>query len=200
MLELRSCGREQFLADTDMIFHRPADIEKQQQLDGVEPLGDELQIEPAGIVRGRAHGAVEIELFGRPLAGELPQAAQRQLDVAGAELDGIVEVAELAAVPDLHRAAVASILLADAHAFGIVTVRTEGRGAGGADPFAPTLMSLPLLGKALPSTVAIHSFRSDHDLEAKDSQHGILCGEVIHTIAPDAELLFANWDTDRYAY
>src|SRR5207244_9033085 len=138
----------QFLADADVIFHRSADIEKQQQLYRVVPLGDELQIEPAGIVRGRAHGAVEIELFGRPLARELPQAAQRQLDVAGAEFDGIVEVAELAAVPDLYRAAVAPILLADAYAFGIVAVRAEGRGAGGAYPFAPALMPLPLLGKA----------------------------------------------------
>ena len=37
----------------------------------------------------------------------------------------------------------------------------------------------------------------DGNLEARDSQHGILCAEVLHTIAPDAELLFANWDPDR---
>jgi subtilisin family serine protease len=53
------------------------------------------------------------------------------------------------------------------------------------------------LGKALPAKVAVRSFRADGDLEARDSQHGILCGEVIHAIAPDAELLFANWDGDR---
>jgi hypothetical protein len=50
------------------------------------------------------------------------------------------------------------------------------------------------LGKALPARVAARSFRSDGDLEAKDSQHGILCGEVIHALAPDAELLLANWE------
>src|SRR5207253_9655822 len=33
-------------------------------------------------------------------------------------------------------------------------------------------------------------------LEARGSQHAILCGEVIHTRAPDAELLLANWDVD----
>jgi hypothetical protein len=52
------------------------------------------------------------------------------------------------------------------------------------------------LGRALPVHVLVRSFRDDGDLEAKDSQHGILCAEVIHTVAPDAELLFANWDWD----
>ena len=106
MLELGARGREQLLADPDVVFHRPADIDEQQQLDRVVPLRHQLQIEPAGIVRGRFDGAVEIELVGRPLARELPQPAQRQLDVAGAELDRVVEIAELAPVPHLDRAAV----------------------------------------------------------------------------------------------
>ena len=53
------------------------------------------------------------------------------------------------------------------------------------------------LGEVLPDHVTVHSFRDDGDLEAKDSQHGILCGEVVHAIAPDAELLFANWEPER---
>jgi len=53
------------------------------------------------------------------------------------------------------------------------------------------------LGKALSASVTVRSFRDDGNLEAKDSQHGILCGEVIHAIAPDAELLFANWELPR---
>ena len=52
------------------------------------------------------------------------------------------------------------------------------------------------LGKALPAKVTVRSFRKDGNLEARDSQHGILCGEVIHTLAPEAELLFANWEED----
>lgn len=52
------------------------------------------------------------------------------------------------------------------------------------------------LGKALPRQVKARSFRVDGNLEARDSQHGILCGEVIHALAPDAELLFANWEPD----
>jgi hypothetical protein len=49
-------------------------------------------------------------------------------------------------------------------------------------------------GGALPARVTARSFRSDGNLEARDSQHGILCGEVVHALAPDAELLFADWD------
>jgi hypothetical protein len=52
------------------------------------------------------------------------------------------------------------------------------------------------LGKGLPHSVKTHSFRFDHDLEARDSQHGILCAEVVHALAPEAELLFATWEPD----
>jgi subtilisin family serine protease len=52
------------------------------------------------------------------------------------------------------------------------------------------------LGRELPWRVLTRSFRSDGNLEAKDSQHGILCAEILHTVAPDAELLFANWEPD----
>jgi subtilisin family serine protease len=53
------------------------------------------------------------------------------------------------------------------------------------------------LGKALPARVTVHSFRRDGNLEARNSQHAILCGAVIHTLAPEAELLFANWEPRR---
>src|SRR5262245_65922875 len=50
-----------------------------------------------------------------------------------------------------------------------------------------------LLGTALPAKVMARSFRRDGNLEARDSNHGVMCAEVIHTLAPDAELVFANW-------
>jgi hypothetical protein len=53
------------------------------------------------------------------------------------------------------------------------------------------------LGKALPERVTVQSFRRDGNLEARDSQHGILCGETVHALAPEAELLFANWEPER---
>lgn len=53
------------------------------------------------------------------------------------------------------------------------------------------------LGTALPASVTVQSFRADGNLEARDSQHGILCAEVVHALAPEAELLFANWEPDR---
>jgi subtilisin family serine protease len=50
------------------------------------------------------------------------------------------------------------------------------------------------LGKALPANVIVRSFRLDGNLEARNSQHGILCGEILHAVAPRAELLLANWE------
>lgn len=52
------------------------------------------------------------------------------------------------------------------------------------------------LGKHLPARVTARSFRRDGELEARDSQHGILCAEIVHSIAPDAEILLANWEPD----
>jgi subtilisin family serine protease len=53
------------------------------------------------------------------------------------------------------------------------------------------------LDHILPASVQARSFRSDGNLEARDSQHGILCAEVVHALAPDAEILLANWEPDR---
>jgi subtilisin family serine protease len=53
------------------------------------------------------------------------------------------------------------------------------------------------LGSALPREVKVRSFRADGNLEARPSEHGILCAGVIHALAPEAELLFANWEPGR---
>jgi len=53
------------------------------------------------------------------------------------------------------------------------------------------------LGQCLPRKLECRSFRRDGNLEARNSEHGILCGEILHTIAPNADLLFANWEDDQ---
>ncbi len=75
---------------------------------------------------GGADGAGQIEDLGRPFAGEMPQPAQGDLDVARAQFHRVVEVFEFAPVPDLDRAPVAGAVLADAHPFGVVAVGAEG--------------------------------------------------------------------------
>ena len=50
------------------------------------------------------------------------------------------------------------------------------------------------LGKSLPNRVTVRSFRRDGNLEAPGSEHGILCAEAVHAIAPEAELLLLNWE------
>ena len=60
-----------------------------------------------------------------------------------------VEVAKLAPVPHLDRAALAAGFLADAHALGVEAVSPERRGAAGADPFRSALVTPFLLGEPL---------------------------------------------------
>jgi subtilisin family serine protease len=52
------------------------------------------------------------------------------------------------------------------------------------------------LGKTLPAKVQTCCFRDDGNFEAKNSQHGILCAEVLHALAPEAELLLVTWEPD----
>jgi Subtilase family len=52
------------------------------------------------------------------------------------------------------------------------------------------------LKHGLPAEVRTKSFRRDGDIEARDSQHGILCAEILHTLAPDAEIVLADWEPD----
>src|SRR4029079_13036630 len=98
-----------------------------------------LNVQPAGVARRVLDRRVEIELVGHALAGEAPQRAHRDLDVAGVDLDRVVEVAERALVPDLDRAAAAAALLADAYALGIVALRAEPTRGRRAEPFGTAL-------------------------------------------------------------
>jgi len=56
-----------------------------------------------------------------------------------------------------------------------------------------------LLGSELPATVEARSFGyggiDAPDLDPVDAVHGAACAEVIHDMAPDAELVFANVDS-----
>jgi subtilisin family serine protease len=50
------------------------------------------------------------------------------------------------------------------------------------------------LGVSLPRAVLARSFRSDRDLEQPRTGHGTRAAQVVHALAPGAELLLANWD------
>jgi hypothetical protein len=102
-----------------------------------------LDVEPAGVARRAGDGAVQIQFVLGAFAGEAAQAAQGDLDVARAELDGVVEVAVFAVLPDLDRGAVAGRGAADADAFRVVAAVAEGRGAAGAYPLAAAGSGVP---------------------------------------------------------
>jgi subtilisin family serine protease len=48
--------------------------------------------------------------------------------------------------------------------------------------------------KGLPRDAVARSFRRDGRLDAKDSDHGLMCAEVLRHIAPEARVIFANWE------
>ncbi|MBN2198718.1 MAG: S8 family serine peptidase [Candidatus Aminicenantes bacterium] len=52
-----------------------------------------------------------------------------------------------------------------------------------------------LLGTELPSSVRTRSFRTDGNLSA-GSVHGTACAEIVHDMAPDAELYLVNFSTE----
>ena len=96
-------------ADTlHMVVHAAADIEEQQHPHRVAPLRLHAQVQRAGVRRGGMDGAGQVQLRRGAGAGEAAQAAQRHLHVAGAKLQRVVQVAELALVPHLHRPAMAA--------------------------------------------------------------------------------------------
>jgi subtilisin family serine protease len=53
------------------------------------------------------------------------------------------------------------------------------------------------VGREIAAEPTWKSFRLDGDLEARDSRHGVLCAEVLHTIAPRSQPLLANWEPDN---
>lgn len=52
-----------------------------------------------------------------------------------------------------------------------------------------------LLGTDLPANVTARSFTADTEIDQTGSVHGTACAEIIHDIAPDAELFFTIYDT-----
>jgi len=52
-----------------------------------------------------------------------------------------------------------------------------------------------LLGTELPSSVITQSFRVDRSITA-DEEHGAACAEIVHDMAPYAELWLVNFETD----
>lgn len=52
-----------------------------------------------------------------------------------------------------------------------------------------------LLGTELPSSVTAKSFRADNDIEGNEV-HGAACAEIVHDMAPDADLILVNFSTE----
>lgn len=53
-----------------------------------------------------------------------------------------------------------------------------------------------LLGLELPGSVVTHSCRADSDITGQGERHGTAVAEVVHDVAPEAQLYLANFDSE----
>jgi hypothetical protein len=53
-----------------------------------------------------------------------------------------------------------------------------------------------LLGSELPSSVITQSFRADHDITGGGKVHGTAVAEIVHEVAPGAQMYLVNFETD----
>ena len=83
--------------------------------------GHHLDIQQARVPRGGLDGVVQIQLFSRAGTRKFTEPAHRDFDIAGTQLNPIVEVLEVATIPYLHRAFVFAFT-ADANTFGVVAI------------------------------------------------------------------------------
>src|SRR5262249_6062893 len=120
-LELASRRRKEIFRRLDMPVHRAADVEEEQDFDGVAPLGPPAHVDIAAL-GAAADRFVEVELLGRAFAREAAQAPER--DFHGARAEGLVavEILEVAPVPDFHGASHPALVLADAHALRVLAI------------------------------------------------------------------------------
>ncbi len=165
--------------------HRAADVHEQQQADVVAARRAEDQLDLAGVAAGLVDGLVEVELRLLSLAGELAQAAQRDLHRAHVERVVGAVVLEAALLGDLHRRA-ALALAADADAGRMLAAVPERRLAAGADPLVAAVVALVLLLQALQE--AAHQLVGGQLLEPGPLL-GRQLGEVLRILQPLHHLL-----------
>jgi VanZ family protein len=173
--------------------------------DGVLRVVVEYRSEESGFARTTSPGTdllSRIELMGGKIestAGNLIQAKVSP--------ESLLQLANLRSVKYLRQPVMA-----------FCQVTSEGVAVTGADLWQPMLPYRPqgakvcvldkgfkgyehLLGTELPSTVTVRSFRADGalydgSLPERFSAHGTACAEIIHDMAPDAELTLVSFETD----
>src|SRR5690606_41667755 len=71
--------------------------------------------------------SADLQLVRSPLAGKLPQAPQRDLDVADAQRNAVVQILVFPFFPDFYRPPLTAVFLADAEPFRVVAIGAERR-------------------------------------------------------------------------
>ena len=158
---------------------------------------EEMGVVVSGAVRDQIEVAIPLDLVRQELASDDPGAIFH-------ELSGMEHVVALQlpirTVPDGSTIEGEGVGVIDADAWQDAGITGAGLRIGVLDlGFAGYE---DLLGEELPDTVTFEIFGSDFDDDApmQLQVHGTACAEIIHEIAPDAELVFAMYDGSVFAF
>ena len=165
-----------------------------------EPL--QAQLEEAGVVvngafRDQVEVAVPLDLVRQELASDDPGAIFHQLTV----MDHVIAVQlPMRTVPDGSTIEGEGVEVIDADAWQDAGITGAGLRIGVLDLGFEGYEDL--LGEELPEEVTLEVFGSDYDEGApmEHKVHGTACAEIIHEIAPDAELFLAMYDGSLPAF
>jgi subtilisin family serine protease len=165
-----------------------------------EPL--QTQLEDAGVIvsgafRDQIEVAIPLDLVRQELASDDPGAIFHELT----EMDHVVAVRlPIRMTPEGSTIEGEGVGVIDADAWQDAGITGAGLRIGVLDLGFEGYEDL--LGEELPDAVTFEVFGSDFDEDAPMGHkvHGTACAEIIHEIAPDAELVFAMYDGSVFAF
>lgn len=164
--------------DLGALFANISELEHVKRVRLPRPNIQELDILPSSVSRSRNFPFSRSWLSLLYSAFRLPSTVPRVPYSVSRSGDVVIESLEMLNVPAWHAAGFTG----------------QGIKIGILDMGFNTYKSF--LGGELPENVTVRSFIAGAEIDNTSTEHGAACAEIIHDIAPDAELFFAAYETD----
>ncbi len=184
------------LAEKRNLLNANGDVRLTLELDTTDTQALQAQLETFGVAITAQHGN-EIDIaIPRPLLEQLvvsDDPASLFEDLSGLEHITRIRL-PLPNVQDDEGVQTESLPVIGANAWQAAGITGKGVKVGILDRGFDTYQKL--LGTDLPAQVTVRSFIAGVAADGTGSVHGAAVAEIVHDIAPDAELFFAAYDTD----
>ena len=211
---LQRPGKSRFAsAALDSRLAQLADVERTQGIEAAMrfaaanaiPVDDSrrvrLLVHPAAPLAAQAEAAIRarVAAFGGGVDGQVGGLVEARVAIESVPwLPGPREIAwiEPAPMPKLMQVTSQGVAVTQAN-------RLQGSGASYRPSATPIRVGIldegfagyqGLLGRELPANVTVQSFHP-RGIEGGGIEHGTACAEIVHDMAPDAQLYLANFDT-----